>query len=89
MTGKGPVAGRTRITAALACISLLATPLAAFAAAETPAAMAYSAVSRSSIYVPVRDGTRLAVNIYRPMADGKPVETPLPIVFAFTPYRAR
>jgi predicted acyl esterase len=87
--GKGPVSRRARIAATLACISLLATPMSAIAASDAPAAMAYSDVSRSSLYVPVRDGTRLAINIYRPMVDGKPVETPLPIVFAFTPYRAR
>ncbi|GAA0298574.1 hypothetical protein GCM10009087_05490 [Sphingomonas oligophenolica] len=46
-------------------------------------------IARSSIYVPVRDGTRLAVNIYRPAVDGHPVETKQPVVFAFTPYRAR
>lgn len=46
-------------------------------------------IARSSIYVPVRDGTRLAVNIYRPTVDGSPVDTKLPVVFAFTPYRAR
>ena len=44
---------------------------------------------RESLYVPVRDGTRLAVNIYRPIKGNRVVETPLPIVFAFTPYRAR
>lgn len=49
----------------------------------------YAEVARESLYVPVRDGTRLAVNIYRPAIDGKPVEARLPVVFAFTPYRAR
>src|SRR5690606_3839656 len=53
------------------------------------AAQDYPGVERQSLYVPVRDGTRLAVNIYRPAgADG--VETArLPVIFAFTPYRAR
>ncbi|WP_260600282.1 CocE/NonD family hydrolase [Sphingomonas endolithica] len=46
-------------------------------------------VARQSIYLPMRDGTRLAVNIYRPAAGGKPVATKAPVVFAFTPYRAR
>lgn len=44
---------------------------------------------RQSLYVPVRDGTRLAVNIYRPAAQGRPVAEPLPVIFVFTPYRAR
>src|SRR5690606_748836 len=45
--------------------------------------------TRSSRYVEVRDGTKLAVNIYRPTRAGRVVETPLPVVFLFTPYRAR
>ena len=44
---------------------------------------------RESRYVPVRDGTRLAVNIYRPAVEGRPVMTPHPVIFSFTPYRAR
>jgi predicted acyl esterase len=44
---------------------------------------------RSSRYVEVRDGTRLAVNVYRPVRDGAVVDEPLPAVFLFTPYRAR
>ena len=49
----------------------------------------YSESERSSFYVPVRDGTRLAVNVYRPAAGGRVVEEPLPTIFVFTPYRAR
>lgn len=44
---------------------------------------------RSSEYVEVRDKTRLALNIYRPAVDGQAVNTPLPVIFVFTPYRAR
>jgi len=44
---------------------------------------------RSSRYVEVRDGTRLALNIYRPTRNGVAVDAPLPVVFLFTPYRAR
>jgi putative CocE/NonD family hydrolase len=44
---------------------------------------------RHSLYVPVRDGTRLAMNIYRPARDGVPVAEPQPVLFSFTPYRAR
>ena len=46
-------------------------------------------VVRESRYVPVRDGTRLAVNVYRPAVGGKPIAERLPVIFAFTPYRAR
>ncbi len=41
---------------------------------------------RTSIYVPARDGTRLAVDVYRPVADGRPVEGPLPVVFNYSRY---
>ncbi|HYP79255.1 MAG TPA: CocE/NonD family hydrolase, partial [Steroidobacteraceae bacterium] len=44
---------------------------------------------RESLYVPVRDGTRLAMNVYRPASDGRPDTKPHPVIFAFTPYRAR
>jgi len=40
---------------------------------------------RRSLYVPVRDGTRLAVNIYHKAGAAEP----RPTVFVFTPYRAR
>jgi len=46
--------------------------LAAAAAIAVPGNAAdYPDVQRSSLYVPVRDGTRLAVNIYRPAAGWK------------------
>ena len=49
----------------------------------------YSEYSRDSRYVAVRDGTKLAINIYRPAKNGQAVDTPYPVIFVFTPYRAR
>ena len=44
----------------------------------------------SSQYVAVRDGTKLAVDLYRPKdADGRVVETPLPVLWMHTPYNRR
>ncbi|HKU44094.1 MAG TPA: CocE/NonD family hydrolase, partial [Polyangiales bacterium] len=44
----------------------------------------------SSEYVAVRDGTKLAVDLYRPKdKDGKVVETPLPVLWMHTPYNRR
>lgn len=63
---------------------LLGVGASAFLQAQTDAAFV-----RSSRYVEVRDGTRLAVNIYQPMIDGQPLATPQPVIFLFTPYRAR
>lgn len=73
-----------------ALFAVLAMLVARPGLAETPAAPApYPDVQRSSLYVPVRDGTRLAVNIYRPVRQGQVEAAPLPVIFAFTPYRAR
>jgi len=44
---------------------------------------------RESVYVPVRDGTRLALHVLRPAENGVLRKEPQPIIFAFTPYRAR
>ena len=44
---------------------------------------------RKSRYVPVRDGTKLAVNVYHPAAEGRVSTARLPVVFSYTPYRAR
>ncbi|GAO53089.1 CocE/NonD family hydrolase [Novosphingobium sp. MD-1] len=64
--------------------------VAAAAAIAVPGNAAdYPDVQRSSLYVPVRDGTRLAVNIYRPAGGGGVESAPLPVIFVFTPYRAR
>ncbi|NLG74899.1 MAG: CocE/NonD family hydrolase, partial [Xanthomonadaceae bacterium] len=42
---------------------------------------------KTSQYVAVRDGTRLAVDIYRPAIDGRAVEERFPVVWMHTPYR--
>lgn len=73
---------------AAAGVQLPAQPM----ARQDPAshhAPSYPDVVRTSSYVAVRDGTRLAVNVYRPAHDGVAVNSPLPVIFAFTPYRAR
>ncbi|NLX11554.1 MAG: CocE/NonD family hydrolase [Chloroflexi bacterium] len=46
----------------------------------------YTEWVRLSQYVPTRDGTRLAVDIYRPARDGQPVEEPLPLVWTHHRY---
>ena len=61
-------------------LGIIAAPASAWSAPD---------VVRTSLYVPVRDGARLALNIYRPAAGDRPVSERLPVIFAFTPYRAR
>ena len=73
----------TRLTGVLTAIALLS------ASATAGPEHADPQVVRSSIYVSVRDGTKLAVNIYRPAEGGVARDGQFPIVFAFTPYRAR
>ena len=63
--------------------------LAAVAIATPVFAGAYPDVQRRSIYVPVRDGTKIAVNLYTPAQAGAIESKQLPVVFVFTPYRAR
>jgi uncharacterized protein len=45
----------------------------------------------TSRYVQVRDGTKLAMDLYRPKdkATGKVIETPLPVIWMHTPYNRR
>jgi len=47
----------------------------------------YSEYLRTSQYITARDGTKLAIDIYRPSIGGKPVSEPLPVIWTFTPYR--
>ena len=46
----------------------------------------YDGFVRSHIYVPMEDGVRLSVVIYRPALNGKAEEKPLPVVMQYTPY---
>jgi putative CocE/NonD family hydrolase len=43
-------------------------------------------VVEHNVMVPMRDGIRLATDIYRPAVDGTPVRRPLPLVLQRTPY---
>jgi uncharacterized protein len=46
----------------------------------------YSELVKSSQYIPVRDGTRLAADIYRPAVDGQAVDNRLPVILWFGRY---
>jgi putative CocE/NonD family hydrolase len=59
------------------------------ASCQAAAAPLYPSFARTSLYVPVRDGVRLAVNVYRPATPEGVEAKPLPVIFVFTPYRAR
>lgn len=46
----------------------------------------YDSFIRESIYVPMRDGVELAVDIFRPTVNGEAVETPLPVIVNYSRY---
>jgi uncharacterized protein len=46
----------------------------------------YSNSVRTSQYITVRDGTRLAIDIYRPESGGQPIDRRLPVILVATPY---
>jgi uncharacterized protein len=54
------------------------------AAASPALAQPYPEVQRSSFYVATRDGTRLAMDLYRPALNGRAVDTPLPVIWQGT-----
>jgi putative CocE/NonD family hydrolase len=81
---------------AVAQVNLAVTPVAAPAARvsrvghyEGYSPELYSERVTSSEYIKVRDGVRLAVTLHRPARNGKPVDTPYPVIFTFTPYNSR
>lgn len=43
-------------------------------------------VVERDVMAPMRDGVRLACDVYRPVRDGRPVETPLQVILERTPY---
>jgi uncharacterized protein len=49
----------------------------------------YADYRMTSQYVAVRDGTKLAIDIFRPMQGNAVVEDPLPVVWMHTPYNRR
>ncbi|MEP7211420.1 MAG: CocE/NonD family hydrolase [Alphaproteobacteria bacterium] len=49
----------------------------------------YDGYQRSSFYVPMRDGTKLAVDLFRPTRNGVVASEKLPVVWMHTPYNRR
>ena len=72
---------RRALTRLLAAAGALAAP-GARAAANDP----YDVVLTSNIMVPMRDGVRLATDVYRPTRGGKPAPGRFPVILERTPY---
>lgn len=49
-------------------------------------AQTYDGWQRTSEYIEVRDGTRIAVDYYQPTSNGQPHRARLPVILRFTPY---
>ena len=69
----------------LACL-LAASPVFALAAAQSQAQSAYETVAAQDVMVTMRDGVRLATNVYRPGHAGVPAEGKFPVLLERTPY---
>jgi predicted acyl esterase len=87
-----------QITLTVLVIVIGSAPLLAPAAAQTAEKISrpgvyrgyseavYNEWVRISLYVPVRDGTRLAVDVFRPAVNGQPVDDPLPVIWTHHRY---
>ncbi len=65
---------------AVTCLALL--PLEIATGGDGP----FAVEAAVDVMVPMRDGVRLATDVYRPTHDGKPLADPRPIVLIRTPY---
>ena len=54
--------------------------------APGPSAPEFDVVVSENVMVGMRDGTRLATDVYRPARGGKPAEGAFPVTFHRTPY---
>jgi len=62
------------------------TPVSRFGVYRGFSAAAYDGTQRTSAYLPLADGTRLAYDLILPTTDGRPARGPLPVLFKYTPY---
>ena len=70
-------------TVGVALLAVLAVTAGVGAQAPDPYDVALHA---GDVMVPMRDGVRLATDVYRPARRGVPVETPFPVLLQRTPY---
>mgnify|MGYP000329904256 CR=1 FL=1 len=68
----------------LLCLVATASVVAAQMSVDTE--VVFDGWQRNSVYISVHDGTRLALDFYRPTRQGQLHQKPLPVVWRFTPY---
>jgi len=67
--------------------ALLGLVFLALAARGAPAQeLGSDVVVERNVMIPMRDGVRLATDVYRPAVDGRPIDEPRPLVLQRTPY---
>ncbi|MCX5659736.1 MAG: CocE/NonD family hydrolase [Planctomycetota bacterium] len=64
----------------------MTTPLTSSASPSSPPASAFGIVLSKDVMLPMRDGLRLATDLYRPARDGEPLPGPFPAILCRTPY---
>ena len=85
MTQPKPLTRRA-LAKLLASTGALMAPIARAAPAKAPPEAPYDVALTSDIMVAMRDGVRLATDVYRPARDGKPVPGRFPVILERTPY---
>jgi predicted acyl esterase len=77
-----PAGGRNRVSAGLLIAAVIVVSGHTTAAREA----GYEVTTQTNVMVPMRDGARLATDIYLPAKDGMPVEAKLPVILERRPY---
>jgi predicted acyl esterase len=83
----GSLSGSSTVAGQAAAGSRAATPrVSRFGGYSGYTSARYDGWVRSSRYLTVRDGTRIAIDLLRPSRGGKIEEAPLPVIWTHTPY---
>ena len=85
-TGIAAAAMTLMIASALAQAPARVSKPGQYAGYSTPA---YDGVQRTSFYIPMRDGVKLAADLYRPTKNGVAASGKLPVIWSHTPYNRR
>lgn len=85
-TGIAAAAMTLMIASALAQAPARISKPGQYAGYSTPS---YDGVQRTSFYIPMRDGVKLAADLYRPTKNGVAASDKLPVIWSHTPYNRR
>ncbi|HEX2726624.1 MAG TPA: CocE/NonD family hydrolase, partial [Beijerinckiaceae bacterium] len=70
----------------MSLVVLTSSLIAAHLPAQSTAAPYDAVLAGENVMVPMRDGKRMATDVYRPARNGAPVNEPLPVLLQRTPY---